>query len=101
MSLSEEILVGLIAVDRRGFVRVRTDTIICRDGVPIGEPSYHSRVLAPGDDLTYEPPDVVAHARAAWTPERVKAEIVRCEALRLAASRAEPSTDPDHKEPAP
>ena len=62
-----------ITVLPTGHLEVRVETVILRDGEPITAPQYQRHVLAPGDDLSNEHPEVVAHAAIAWTPERVAA----------------------------
>lgn len=72
MALTERKEIGSREVLADGQIQVREDTIIERDGVEISK-AYHRHVLAPGQDLSKEHPSVVLIAKAAWTPEVVKA----------------------------
>ena len=72
MSLTEEKVVDQIEVVEDGIVRVRTATVIKKDGVEISR-SLHRHMLAPGDDLTGQDARVTAIANATWTDEVVAA----------------------------
>ena len=66
MALTEEQVVDEITIVEDGIVRVRTATVIKRDGVEINR-SFHRHMLAPGDDLTGQDERVTAVANATWT----------------------------------
>ncbi len=70
--LEEKRVVDQIEVTGQGFIGVQTINVILRDGVEVAR-SYHRKMIAPGDDLSAELPDVVSHASIAWTPEVVAA----------------------------
>jgi len=72
MALTEEKVVDQIEVVEDGIVRVRTATVIKRDGVEINR-SFHRHMLAPGDDLTGQDARVTAIANATWTDEVINA----------------------------
>ena len=75
-----------------GHLEVRVETVVLRDSEPITAPQYQRHVLAPGDDLSKEHPEVVAHAQIAWTPERLAVAEAARAALPLALAQ-EPSSD--------
>jgi hypothetical protein len=66
MALTEEKVVDQIEVVEDGIVRVRTATVIKRDGVEINR-SFHRHMLCPGDDLSGQDARVTAIANATWT----------------------------------
>ena len=66
MALTEQQVVDEITVVEDGIVRVRTATVIKRDGVEINR-SFHRHILCPGDDLTGQDARVTAVANATWT----------------------------------
>ena len=68
MALTEEQVVDQIEVVENGIVRVRTATVIKRDGVEINR-TFHRHMLAPGDDLTGQDARVTAICNATWTDE--------------------------------
>ena len=72
MALTEQQVVDEITVVEDGIVRVRTATVIKRDGVEINR-SFHRHMLAPGDDLTGQDAKVISIANATWTDEVVNA----------------------------
>ena len=53
-------------------VQVREATVIEEDGVELTR-SFHRYVLAPGDDITNQPPEVASVANAVWTQEIIDA----------------------------
>ena len=53
-------------------VQVRTATVIDEDGTELSR-SFHRHVIAPGDDVTAESPEVQAICAAVHTPEIVTA----------------------------
>ncbi len=54
-----------------GHVQVRNIIRVMSNGKIISE-TFHRHVLSPGDNLSKEDPRVVAIAKAAWKPERMK-----------------------------
>lgn len=72
MSLTETKVIDKIEIVGFGQVQVREATTIMRDGEEIAK-TYHRTSLAPGQDLTGQPANVVAIATAAWTPEVIAA----------------------------
>lgn len=84
MALTETKVVDKIEVVENGSVQVREATKIERDGVEIAK-TYHRTVLTPGQDLTGQPANVQAIAKAAWTKEVVDAYNAQIEANKLGA----------------
>ena len=73
MALTEETVQDKIEiVGDYKHIQVRTATVIKRDGVEISR-SFHRHVIAPGDDVTAESPEVQAICAAVHTPESVTA----------------------------
>ena len=72
MALTEQQVVDEVTVVEDGIVRVRTATVIKRDGVEINR-SFHRHMLAPGDDLTGQDAKVISIANATWTDEVINA----------------------------
>lgn len=75
MTLTEQIIpVDRIEVLQGGSIQVREATVILRDGVhdPSMPPRYHRYVLMPGDDLKDKDPQIVAVAKAVWTPAGIE-----------------------------
>ena len=70
MALTERTEIGSREVLSDGQIQVRVDTIIERDGEVVSR-TYHRHVVAPGDDLTKEHPDVQRLAVIEHTPERI------------------------------
>jgi|TARA_R100000084_G_C4622217_1_gene133782 hypothetical protein len=69
MALTEEKVVDQIeVVEPHAYVRVRTATVIKKDGVEINR-SFHRHVLAPGDSLEGQDARVTAICNATWTDE--------------------------------
>ena len=66
MALTERIEIGSREVTAIGLIRVRTDTVIERDGVEISR-TYHRHVVAPGDDVSGEDESVQIVANAVHT----------------------------------
>lgn len=83
MALSETKVVDQITVTENGTVLYREATRVLRDGEQIAQ-TYHRTSLAPGQDLTGQPANVVAICNAAWTSEVVAAY----EAAQAAAAAA-------------
>ena len=72
MALTEQQVVDEITVVEDGIVRVRTATVIKRDGEEINR-SFHRHMLAPGDSLDGQDSRVTAVANATWTEEVIAA----------------------------
>ena len=72
MSLTKTTIVDQITVAKNGIVLYREATSITEDGNEISK-TYHRSSLAPGQDLTGIPADVVAICNTAWTAEVVAA----------------------------
>lgn len=70
MALTKHKEIGELAILPDGQVRVRQDTIICDDSVEISR-TFHSHVIAPGDDLVAEDPWVRKVATAIHTADVV------------------------------
>ena len=94
MSLTKTTVVDQITVTENGIVLYREATRIMEDGNQISQ-TYHRSSLAPAQDLTGIPANVVAICNTAWTTEVVaayQAEQARIaaeqEAQRLAAEQA-------------
>jgi archaellum component FlaF (FlaF/FlaG flagellin family) len=72
MSLTKTTTVDQITVTENGVVLYREATRIMEDGNQISQ-NYHRSSLAPAQDLTGVPTNVVAICNAAWTTEVVAA----------------------------
>ena len=72
MALSETKIIDQITVTENGTVLYREATRILKDGEQIAQ-TYHRTSLTPGQDLTGQPAQVIAHATVAWTPEVIAA----------------------------
>ena len=72
MALTKETVVDQITVTENGIVLVREATRIMEDGVQLSQ-TFHRTSLTPGQDLTGQPANVVAHCNVAWTPEVISA----------------------------
>jgi hypothetical protein len=72
MSLTKTTIVDQTTVTKNGIVLYREATSITEDGNEISK-TYHRSSLAPGQDLTGIPADVVAICNTAWTAEVVAA----------------------------
>ena len=72
MAITKETAVDQITVTENGIVLFREATRIMEDGVELSK-TYHRTSLTPGQDLTGQPANVVAHCNVAWTPEVVGA----------------------------
>ena len=66
MSLTETKVIDQITVTENGIVLYREATRILKDGEQIAQ-TYHRSSLAPGQDLTGVPANVVAICNTAWT----------------------------------
>jgi hypothetical protein len=72
MALTKTTVVDQITVCENGIVLYREATRIIEDGNQISQ-TYHRSSLAPAQDLTGVPANVVAICNAAWTAEVVAA----------------------------
>ena len=72
MSLTKQTVVDQITVTENGIVLYREATRIMEDGKQLSQ-TYHRSSLAPAQDLTGVPANVVAICNAAWTPAVVSA----------------------------
>lgn len=72
MAITKETVVDQITVTENGIVLYREATRIMEDGVELSK-TYHRTSLTPGQDLTGQPANVVAHCNVAWTPEVISA----------------------------
>ena len=72
MSLTKTTTVDQILVQENGVVLYREATSFLEDGVAITK-TFHRSSLAPGQDLTGVPANVVAHCNTAWTADVVAA----------------------------
>ena len=70
--LTKETVVDQITVTENGIILYREATRILEDGEEISK-KYHRTSLAPGQDLTGQPANVVAICNAAWTADVVAA----------------------------
>tara|TARA_R110000824_G_scaffold56430_1_gene154500 strand:- start:41 stop:289 length:249 start_codon:yes stop_codon:yes gene_type:complete len=81
MALTERVEIGMREVLADGQIRVRTDTVIERDGVEISR-TYHRHVVVPGQDVSGEHADVQRVATAEHTAEVIAAYVAAEEAAR-------------------
>ena len=72
MALTKETVVDQITVNENGAVLYREATRIMEDGVELSQ-TFHRTSLTPGQDLTGQPANVVAHCNVAWTAEVISA----------------------------
>lgn len=72
MSLTKTTTVDQITVTENGLIYYREATRIMEDGKQLSQ-TYHRSSLAPAQDLTGVPANVVAICNAAWTPEVIAA----------------------------
>lgn len=66
MALTKQLFIDKVEVLRDGFLHVRIAREIFDDGELAGQ-TYSRYGLAPGDDITNQPPKVKAIANAVWT----------------------------------
>ena len=81
MSLTKNTSIDQITISEDGSVFYREATRIMEDGNELSK-TYHRSSLAPGQDLTGVPANVVAICNVAWTPEVVAAYQAQLEANR-------------------
>ena len=72
MALTKTTNIDQITVTENGIVLYREATRIMEDGNELSK-TYHRSSLAPGQDLTGVPANVVAICNVAWTPEVIAA----------------------------
>jgi len=72
MSLTKTTTIDQITVTENGIVLYREATRIMEDGNELTK-TYHRTSLAPAQDLTGVPANVVAICNVAWTPEVIAA----------------------------
>ena len=72
MALTETKFIDQITVTENGIVLYREATRILKDGDQIAQ-TFHRSSLAPDQDLTGQPANVVAICNAAWTAEVISA----------------------------
>ena len=72
MALTKEQVIDQITVTENGIILYREATRIMEDGNQISQ-TFHRTSLTPGQDLTGQPANVAAIAKAAWTKEVVAA----------------------------
>ena len=81
MALSETKTIDQITVTENGTVLYREATRILKDGEQIAQ-TYHRSSLAPGQDLTDVPANVVAICNTAWTDEVIDAYQAQLDAVK-------------------
>jgi DNA-binding transcriptional LysR family regulator len=79
MSLTKTTSIDQITVTENGIVLYREATRIMEDGNELGK-SFHRTSLAPAQDLTGVPANVVAICNVAWTEEVIAAYQAQLEA---------------------
>ena len=79
MALTKTTNIDQITVTENGTVLYREATRIMEDGNQISQ-TYHRSSLAPAQDLTGVPANVVAICNVAWTPEIIAAYQAQLEA---------------------
>jgi DNA-binding transcriptional LysR family regulator len=72
MAIIKEKVIDQITVTENGVVLYREATRIMEDGNQLSQ-TFHRSSLAPAQDLTGVPANVVAICNAAWTPEVIAA----------------------------
>jgi hypothetical protein len=68
MAITKQIDIDQITVNSEGSILYREVTRIIEDDVQLTQ-TYHRTSLFPGQDLTNQPPNVVAIANVVWTEE--------------------------------
>lgn len=72
MSLTKQVVIDQITVTENGVILYREATRIMEDGKELSK-TYHRTSLAPAQDITGRPANVVAICNLTWTPEVVAA----------------------------
>jgi hypothetical protein len=85
--ITKETVVDQITVTENGIVLYREATRIVEDGKVLTQ-TYHRTSLAPGQDLTGQPANVVAICNVAWTEAVVAAYQAQLEANRPVGASA-------------
>ena len=70
MALNKTIVVDRIEVLQRGFIQVRTATVVDEDGRELSR-TFHRHILNPGADTSGEAQRVQDIATATWTAQVV------------------------------
>jgi hypothetical protein len=83
MTIEKEVVSFVDRITEDGQLHLKTVTRVLEDGVQIGTDAIHRQVLAPGDAVGHLPERVQRLAAAEWTPDVVKAELLRREQLTL------------------
>jgi hypothetical protein len=82
MAFTETKVIDQITVLENGVIQIREATRILKDNEQVAQ-TYHRWVLAPAQDLTGQPAQVVAICNAAWTPTVIAAYQAQVEAQRI------------------
>jgi hypothetical protein len=96
MAITKEKVIDQITVCENGIVLYREATRIMEDGNELSQ-TYHRTSLTPGQDLTGQPANVVAHCNVAWTAEVIaayQAQVAAQAAKYTAPVEATQLTDP-------
>ncbi len=72
MALTKRTVVDQILVDEDAVLSIRTATVIEEDGVEMSR-KFHRTTLAPGSDISGEPPRIRKIANAVWDADVVSA----------------------------
>ena len=72
MALTQNSTIDQITIETNGVILIRTSNIIMDGDKEIAQ-AYSRASLAPNQDLTGQPTNVVAIANLIWTPEIVSA----------------------------
>lgn len=68
---SEEISVHIEILPPFNEIRVREGTQVLKDGIAVGKPSYHRRVIMPNDNISKESEGIKATC-AIWQTDEIK-----------------------------
>lgn len=72
MALTKRTVVDQILLDESAVLSIRTATVIEEDGVELSR-KFHRTTLAPGSDISGEPPRIRKIANAVWDADTVSA----------------------------
>lgn len=72
MALTKRTVVDQILLDEDANISIRTATVIEEDGVELSR-KFHRTTLAPGSDISGEPPRIRKIANAVWDADTVSA----------------------------
>lgn len=84
MALTKTINIDQITIIENGTILYREVSCILEDGIELSK-TYHRTTLAPANDLTNVPDNVVAIANITWTPEVISAYQAQVELRSLGA----------------